>query len=312
MAMKRILVIGASGFVGGHVTRGLLARGYTVRCMARKPAKVQNLAAAGCEILPGDISDFASIQRALEGMDAVYISVQTLAPQDIVTAGQGFMEIELNGLHHIVTACQTQNVHRLVYVTSIGVAPDTKSVWTRERWRAQEFLLKSGLNVTIIQPGMIVGTGGQGFGMMVANARKRLAIVVGSGRNKFRCIAIDDLAYYLVGVLDEPQAYGQCYEVGSDDILTNDQLIDTVADVLGRLHPNKFHIPLTFLGFMVPMIQLMAKMPKGAMKGMVDSLGEDMVGNPSAIRKLLTRQPLTIRQAIVRALEATNGKPLSV
>jgi len=301
--MKNILVIGASGFVGSYLTRQLLTDGYRVRCMARNPDKVQALADIGCEIVKGDISDPSTIQQALELIDAVYISIHTLAPQHTDTADQGFMDIELNGLQNIVEGCKKQGVHRLIYVTSLGISADTKGAWTSGRWKIQQFLLNSGLNVTVIQPGMIVGIGGQGFNMVLANAQKSLAFVIGNGRNKFRCIAIDDLTYYLVGVLNEPEAYGQCYEVGSDDVLTGDGLIDVAADVVGHRHPSKIHIPLSLLRLAAPLIQLMVKAPRGSIKGALGSLGNDMIGNPSAIRKLLPRVPISYRQAVANALK---------
>jgi len=105
--MQKILVIGASGFVGRRVAQALLADGYAVRCLARTPAKVQDLAALGCEIVQGDITDLASLQRALEAVDAAYILVHTLSPQGSGTAGQGFMDVEMAGVRKIVAACRT-------------------------------------------------------------------------------------------------------------------------------------------------------------------------------------------------------------
>ena len=137
--MKKILVIGSSGFVGRHVAQALLADGYAVRCVARNPAKVQDLAASGCEVVQGDMSDLASMRQALESVDAAYISVHTLSPQQAGTAGQDFMDVEMNGLRNIVTACRTNGVRRLIYVTSLGVAPDGASAWTRGRWEAEQF-----------------------------------------------------------------------------------------------------------------------------------------------------------------------------
>jgi uncharacterized protein YbjT (DUF2867 family) len=306
--MKNILVIGASGFVGGYLSRQLLAGGYKVRCLVRNPDKVQTLADSGCEIVKGDISDASLVQLALQSMDAVYISIHTLAPQHAGTAERDFMDIELNGLQNIVDGCKLQNVHRLIYVTSLGISADSKDAWTRGRWKTQQFLFSSGLYVTVIQPGMIVGIGGQGFNMVLANAQKNTAFVIGNGRNKFRSIAIDDLCYYLVGVLNEPRAYGQCYEVGSDDILTADQLIDSAADVVGHRHPGKIHISLGLLRFAAPLIQRLAKSPKGAIKGALDGLGGDMTGDPSAIRKILPRALLSFKQSVERALKVYHKK----
>jgi uncharacterized protein YbjT (DUF2867 family) len=300
--MKKILVIGASGFVGGYLTRQLSAEGYSVRCLVRNPEKVKDLAALGCEIVKGDLSDLSSVQSALDSIDAVYVSVHTLGPQQKETAGLGFMDIEMNGLKNIVEGGKIQRVCRLVYVTSLGISADSEDAWTTGRWKTQQYLLNSGMDVTIIQPGMIVGIGGQGFNMVLANAQKSTAFVLGSGKNRFRCIAIDDLVYNLIGVLNKPEAYGQCYEVGGDDILTGDELIDAASDVTGHAHPKKIHISFALLRFAAPLIELIAKSPKGAIKGALGALGGDMIGDPSAIRKLLIRKPLSYRQAVERAL----------
>lgn len=300
--MKKMLVIGASGFVGSHVARALLAAGYAVRCAARNLAKMQEIAAAGGEIIQGDMSDGSSMQQAVASVEAVYIAVHTLSPQPGNTAAQDFVDVELTGLQNIVAACQAHGVRRVVYVTLLGVAPDAPSAWVRGRWQAEQFLLRSGLDVTILRPGQIVGLGGQGFKMMVGQAKSRVAFVLGSGQQKFRNIAVGDLVYYLVGVLDDPRTYGQAYDVGSDEVLTYNQMIDVGADVLGRPHPAKLHLPPALLGTFASLIERVAKLPKGAIKGMLDSTKADMVSDPAPIRALLPRPPLPYRQAVAQAV----------
>ena len=300
--MEGILVIGASGFVGRHVAQALLADGYTVRCLARNPARARDLAQAGCEVVQGDISDLASMQSALESVRAAYISIHTLSPQRDNTAGQGFMEIEMNGLQNVVAACRTHGVRRLIYVTSLGIAPDAPGAWVRGRWHTEQFLLNSGLDVTVIRPGQIVGVGGQGFDMMVGQAKRPIAMMMGGGRGKWRNVALDDLVYYLVGVLDDSRAYGRTYDVGCDDILTNDQMMDLAAEVLGRRHPIKMHLPRAVLGALSPLIERMSKFPRGSIKGLLDGLDVDLIGDPMPIRAILPRPPLSYRQAVERAL----------
>jgi len=300
--MTKTLVIGASGFLGRHVVQALLKEGWAVRCLARNLARVQDLAKAGCEIVQGDISDLASMQSALQSVDAVYISIHTLSPQPASAAGQGFMDVERKGLENIVTACRTNGVRRLIYVTFLGISPDSPSAWVRGRWDAEQFLLKSGLDVTVIRPAQIVGVGGRGFDMMVGNAKKPVAMTMASAQQRSRNIAVDDLVYYLVGVLNDPRAYGQCYDVGCDDILTNDRMMDIAAEVLGRKHPFKIHLSPTLLGALAPLIERVSKLPRGALKGILDSLGTDAIGDPMPIRTILPRTPLSYRQAVERAL----------
>ena len=299
--MRTILVIGASGFVGRHLTRALLAEGNAVRCLARDPARVQDLAALGGEVVTGDFSDPASLTRALDGVDAVYVSIHTLSPQPGSSVGRRFMEVELEGLENIVTACRAQGLSRLIDVTSLGIAAEASSEWLRERWRAEQFLLGSGLDVTIIRPGIIVGAGGQGFGMMASQANKPVAVGLG-GQQKMRAIAVDDLVSYLVGVLDDPRSYGHCYDVGNDDVLTNGEMLDVVAGVLGRRPPLKLKIPRALVGLFAPVIERAVKLPPGAIRGFLDSGDADMGGDPMPIRALLPQPLLSFRQAAERAL----------
>lgn len=298
----KILVIGASGFLGRRVARALLADGRAVRCMARDTARVRDLVDAGCEVVRGDILDAASVEHALESVRAAYICIHTLSPQGANSSGQDFMGVEKTGLRNIVRACGTHGVRRLVYVTSIGIAPDAPSAWLRGRWQTEQLLLDSGLDVSVIRPGMIVGRGGTGFDAIVGGAKGPVAIGLGTGKQRMRTVAVDDLAYYLVGVLDDPRSFGHRYDVGSDDVLTTDQMTDIAAECLGRRRPVKIHVPRTLLGLFAPLVERASKMPRGSFKGLVDSLPVDMTGDPTPIRKILGRSPQSYRQAVERAL----------
>ena len=304
--MKKILVIGASGFVGRNVTQQLAADGYSVRCLARKPNKISDLAAAGCEVVQGDISDSASLQKATLSVDAVYISIQTAAAQHATKSSTDFMDVELAGMQNIVNACKQNHVSRIIYISFLGVSHDAKSSWIRGRWKAEQLLLKSGLNATIIRPGMIVGIGGQGFNAVVGNAKKSTAIVMGNGKQRFRCIAISDLVYYLEGVLNEPKAFGQAFDVGGDELYNMDEMIDVVADILNKPHPKKFHLPMGGLRALSFMLEPMMKMQKGALKGLIDSMKTELIGaDPKAIRKILPRPLLTFHQSAEKAIAST-------
>jgi len=80
---------------------------------------------------------------------------------------------------------------------------------------------------------------------------------------------------------------------------------DITAEVLGRQHPIKIHIPRTLLGALAPVIERVSKRPKGSIKGLVDSMKSDAIGDPTALRTILPRTPLPYRQAVERALSGS-------
>lgn len=294
--MSRILILGATGFVGGHLARMLVANGHQVRCLVRTPSRATGL--DGCEIVQGDMTDATALSTALQGIDAVYISVHTLGPQK---PGGGFMDIERAGIENIVAACKTTGTRRAIYVTSLGIDANAPSVWLRERSRTEQLLLTN-LDATVLRPGQIVGRGGRGFEMMVQQAKGSFAPVLGNGTAKMRNIALGDLLYYLDGVREDPRTFGQAYDVGSDEVLSADAMIDLTAHVLGKKPPIKLHVPLFLLRVMAPVVERMGAMPPGAIKGITDSLKLDGIGDPAPIRAILPRPPLPYREAVKQAL----------
>jgi len=301
--MRKVLVLGATGFVGRRLTRTFVQKGFDVRCSVRNPIKAADILPKGCEIIPGDILDEKSMYEAVKGVEAVYISVHTLRPQPKSMPGESFTGTELRGLGYVVKACKDLGVRRIIYITFLGTAPDAEISWSRGRWNEEQLLLKSGLNATILRPGQIVGKGGNGFNMMMAQAKAKFAMVIGSGKQKMQNIALDDLVYYLIQLLDEPKTYGHAYDVGCDDILTYNEMIDVAARVIGRPAPFKIHLPVFLLKPVASVVERAAKIPKGSFSDLVKGMQTDMVGDTRAIKAVIPFQPRSYENAVRKALE---------
>lgn len=152
LASQPVLVVGATGFVGRRVVAALRERNHAVRCLARTPAKAQDLIGDGVTVVAGDMLDNSAVSSAIDGVSAVIVCVQTISPQSADEQKRGFMDVEAAGLRNIVAACKKFDVTRLLYVTSIGVAEHANSSWLRGRWRTERDLLDSGLDVTVVRP----------------------------------------------------------------------------------------------------------------------------------------------------------------
>lgn len=298
-----VLVLGGTGFVGRRVVKALTAAGFPVRCLVRDPARADDVAGKGVEVVRGDMLDAAAVSAAARQVRAVIVCVHTVSPQPARQAGHDFIDVEEAGVGNIVAACHANEVSRLLYVTSIGVAADARSSWTRGRARIEELLFSSGLDVTVLRPGMIVGHGGDGFGLVERGARRRATVLMSSPQQRFRTVAVNDLADQLVALMDEPRSFGHHFDVGSDDVLTIDEMIDLAADHLGRPHPVKIHLPRRVIARLAPLLERAAKMPPGAIGGFVGAGSDtDMVGNAAPIRVLLDQPPVPFATAMAQAL----------
>lgn len=320
-AIGPVLVLGATGFLGQRVVTALQADGREVRALVRRPDRAGTLTAAGVQICPGDMLDAAAVHRAVGDPDsvdgntpasAVIVCVHTLSQQSRRGKGADFMDVESAGLQHVIDACRAAGVTRLLYVTAIGVSADAVSSWQRGRWHTEQLLFGSGLDATVVRPGMIVGHGGDGFGIIERGARGRVAFVIAARSQRFRTIAVDDLAAQLVALLDIPASYGSAYDTGSDDVHTMDEMIELAAAHLGRRPPRTLHLPRRILGALSPIIERAARMPPGALSGLVGPGSDaDMVGNPAPIRALDVPSARPFGDALEQALDRNHTSSLA-
>ena len=294
-----VLVIGATGFVGKQVAAALLEQGAAVRALVRTPAKARSLAADGVELIPGDMLDPVAVGQAVDGVSAVVVCVHTISRQ-VTDRSQGFMDVEALGLENVAAACAASGVKRVMYVTSIGVAEHAGSSWLRGRWATEQALFSSGLDVTVLRPGLIVGRGGDGFGIVNRGATTRFTLAIAARRQKFRTVAVGDLARDIVDLIDRPDSAGKALDVGSDDVLTMREMSAIVAESLQRRPGRLVFIPAGLIRLLAPVVERIAKVPRGAISGFVgDGPREDMTGDPTALREILGRADRPFREAIV-------------
>jgi NADH dehydrogenase len=208
---KRVLVTGASGFVGKAVVRELVLRGWEVRALVNRAAVV----ADGVTSFSGGLFDAAALARAMEGCSAVVHLVGIIAERP--KAGVTFRRIHVQGTAAVIAAAKSAGVEQFVHMSALGAAADAEAEYHRTKAEAEALVRGSGLCYTIFRPGMILGKEGEFTRMMIGWAKgTELPYVVmpyfapgvlGWGRaGLVQPVDVRDVAWAFAESLDRPAA----------------------------------------------------------------------------------------------------------
>jgi uncharacterized protein YbjT (DUF2867 family) len=224
-----ILVSGATGVLGGMITRRLLEQDREVRILARPQSDYRSLEEAGAQVAMGNLTDPSSLDRALEGVEVVITTANSAA-----RGGEDNVQtVEIEGNRNLIDAARRAGVKQFVFVSAIGASPDAPSEFLRGKAAAEEHLRSSGIPYTILAPNMFMEIW---IGMIVgAPVQSGQPVrIVGEGRRKHSLVSIADVAAYAVAAVDNPAALGQYIPIGGPVALSWTEIVDTAGRVLGR------------------------------------------------------------------------------
>lgn len=228
-APRRVLVTGATGYVGARLVPRLLERGYAVRVLARDPSRLSGRAWSDrVEVVRGDVLDPQSLVPALQDVWAAYYLVHAMRD------GDDFRERDRVAAANFGQAAKDAGVSRLLYLGGLG-DPDTElSEHLRSRQETGATLARAGVPVTEFRAGVIVGSGSVSF-EMVRHLAERIPLLVCPRWTSTRTqpIAIRNVLAYLVLALERDGSVGQVIEIGGDDVLSYGDMMMRYAKVRG-------------------------------------------------------------------------------
>jgi uncharacterized protein YbjT (DUF2867 family) len=234
-----ILVTGASGFVGRHVVQALLAAGKDVRALVRDPEQGASL---GCELVQGDMTDAASLRRAVEGVEAV---------AHLVAVRQGkeekFQRVMVQGGRDLLDAAKEAGVKRFLLMSALGTREENVDVvpYFRAKWDVEQLVKGSGIDHVIFQPSFIFGPDGG----IIPTFRKLVKLapvtpIIGSGERCIQPIWVDDMAAYFVEALSLEAATNRTFEIGGPDAVTWNEFWARYRQALGIRRRPTIHMPV--------------------------------------------------------------------
>jgi uncharacterized protein YbjT (DUF2867 family) len=236
-----ILVTGGSGFVGGHVVHALRQAGRPVRCLVRNRGKAGKLAALGCELAEGDMTDPASLRGAVEGVDVVV---------HLVAIRQGkreqFQRVMAGGTRDLLKLAKEGGAKRWVQMSALGTSEETKELvpYYEAKWQMEQDVQRSGFPYVIFRPSFVFGRDGG----ILPTFRKLAKLtpvtpITGSGKQRIQPIWVDDVAAYFEQAIDLEAATNRTFELGGPDVVTWNELWERLKRALGVRRPS-VHVPV--------------------------------------------------------------------
>src|SRR5688572_30165910 len=226
-----ILVVGATGVLGGEICRRLGERGESVRALARRTsddAKVQRLKSLGVEIAQGDLKDRASLDAACRGAATVIsTATSTLSTQQ----GDSIGGVDETGQLQLVDAARQAGVGHFIYMSYSGNLEIECPLHTAKR-HVERRLRDSGLTYTILRPSFFMEvwlSPALGFDFAKGTAR-----LFGSGQRPISWISVSDVAEFAVRCVEHPAARNAVIELGGPEAISPDQVVQTFEEVTGR------------------------------------------------------------------------------
>ncbi len=281
----RVLVLGASGYIGSHVVPRLAAAGRAVRAAARRVDALEASGWAGVETVAADALDPASLDRALQGIDVAYYLVHSMA------AGADFPRLDREAAANFRDAAARAGVRRMVYLG--GLQPrGAGSTHLASRGETGDVLREGPVPVTELRAGIVIGPGSAAF-EVIRDLVFHLPVMVTPKwvRSRAQPIALDDVLEYLVRVADLPAAAGRVYDVGGPEVLTYEQLMREFARQVGR-RPLIVPVPVLTPRLSSYWLDFVTAVPASVARALIDGLGHDVLADDSAIRELI---PLRLR-----------------
>ena len=286
-----VLVAGASGFVGRRLCPALTEAGHDVRAMTRRP---DAYAGAGTAVF-GDVHDAGTLTDALAGCRAAYYLVHSLGSRD-------FERLDAEAARAFGEAAAAAGVRQIVYLGGLGSDDEELSSHLRSRREVESLLGESGVPVTVLRAGIIVGRGGISWEMTRQLVEHLPAMVTPRWvRTRTQPIAVDDVVRYLVGVLDQPDARGRVYDIGGPEVLQYVTMLRRVARIKGRpllIVP----VPLLSPGLSSRWLALVTDVDTQTGRSLVDSMANEVVVRDDGIRALVPFEPLGYDEAVRQAL----------
>jgi uncharacterized protein YbjT (DUF2867 family) len=291
----RILVTGATGYIGGRLVPLLIERGGHVRCIARRSDRLAARGWTDAEVVEGDLADPSVLPAAVRDIDVAYYLIHSMA------SGDSFREVDRLMATTFGLAAADAGVRRIIYLGGLGDPDEVESTHLVSRHEVGRALASGGVPVVEFRAAVIIGSGSASF-EIIRHLTERLPIMVTPRWVDSRCqpIGVRDVLDYLIEALDKPDACG-VYEIGGPDVLTYREMMLRYAHARG-LRRWIFSLGVPHPELSAKFVDLLTPVPYRIVQPLIESLQTDTVVKDARALREFAVQPAGYDIAVDRAL----------
>ena len=296
--LGRILVTGATGYIGGRLVPELLERKYRVRIMVRGAAPEITERWPRVEVAVADARDISSLMLALEGVHTAYYLIHSL-----LLGHKKFESADIEAAINFRKAAEKQGLKRIIYLGGLGDVQSELSTHLKSRLTVAQELMSGTVPTTFLRAAIIIGSGSASYEIIKHLVQNCPVIPVPLwAHTKCQPIAIRDVIKYLVGVLEKPEETAvRSFDIGGSDIVTYEMMLR----ILSEIHLKKrlfISCPLKTVKLYAYAASLLTPVPAAITMCLMESCHNDVICQNDDIRRIIPFQTMPYREALVRAM----------
>lgn len=295
--IPKILLTGASGYVGGRLVSLLEKQPISLRCLARNPDKMRDLVKDSTEVVRGDVLDPASLESALSGVHTAYYLVHLMS-------GSGDFEKEdRQAAMNFAQGAQRAGVKRIIYLGGLGDEADPNlSPHLRSRHEVGKILRDSGIETIEFRAGVVLGSGSLSYQLM-KSLTDRLPVMICPKwlTTPTQPIAVEDVLAYLLAARELPTGENRIFEIGSPDVVTYGDLIREYARQRG-LKRRLIFVPVLTPYLSGLWLALVTPATYAVGRHLIEGLKNPTVVRDNKALQAFTIRPISVKDALQRAI----------